>query len=277
MLKGPLTLDDLIELVNHRAENGNGQARLTEASSLSQEINSLTDQLLDYFVQQARESGMSWSQIGQQLGVTKQGAQQRFNNGQSKLEDLPHQLRELGASLEEKFLARSPSASGGLLRKVRSAFKPQRFTAAARQVVILAQEEARDLRHDYIGVRAHSARPAAGGERGRCRNAAIGGSHPRSSRVKGRREEPSSGRAPDGHLPFATGARVALEAAMTESANLRHNYIGTEHVLLGVLKEDNMARDVLRDLQHRRRPPDRGSLPAAGTPLTRLLPNYFYY
>src|SRR5687768_3212441 len=122
MLKGPLTLDDLIDLVNHRAENGNGQARLTEASALSQELNSLTDQLLDYFVQQAREAGMSWSQIGQQLGVSKQGAQQRFT-GQSKLEDLPHQLRELGASLEEKFLARSPSASGGLLQKVRSAFK----------------------------------------------------------------------------------------------------------------------------------------------------------
>jgi DNA-binding transcriptional MerR regulator len=255
MLKGPLTLDDLIELVNHRAENGNGQARLTEASALSQELNSLTDQLLDYFVQQARESGMSWSQIGQQLGVTKQGAQQRFNagqaklEGQSKLEDLPHQLRELGASLEEKFLARSPSASGGLLQKVRSAFKPQRFTAAARQVVILAQEEARGLQHDRIGsehMLLGLLREESGVAAATLRSVGVTLEQVRT-KVSQKVPATESG-SNDGHLPFASGAQSALEAAMTESANLRHNYIGTEHVLLGVLREDNMAREVLRDL-----------------------------
>lgn len=248
MLKGPLTLEDLIDLVNHRADNGTGQARLTEASALSQELNSLTDQLLDYFVQQAREAGMSWSQIGQQLGVTKQGAQQRFNTGQSKLEELPHQLRELGASLEEKFLARSPSASGGLLQKVRSAFKPQRFTAAARQVVILAQEEARNLKHDYIGsehMLLGLLREESGVAAATLRSVGVTFEQ---VRAKVAEKNPPLTDAPEGHLPFATGARVALEAAMTESANLRHNYIGTEHVLLGVLKEDNMARDVLREL-----------------------------
>lgn len=248
MLRGPLTLDDLIELVNHRADNGNGHARLTEASALSQELNSLTDQLLDYFVQQARESGMSWSQIGQQLGVSKQGAQQRFNAGQARLEDLPHQLRELGASLEEKFLARSPSASGGLLQKVRSAFKPQRFTAAARQVVILAQEEARSLKHDYIGsehMLLGLLREDSGVAAATLRSVGV---TLEQVRAKVAEKNPPLVDAPAGHLPFATGARVALEAAMTESANLRHNYIGTEHVLLGVLKDDNMARDVLREL-----------------------------
>jgi DNA-binding transcriptional MerR regulator len=247
MLKGPLTLDDLINLVNLRTDNGNGQARLTEAAALSQELNSLTDQLLDYFVQQARESGMSWSQIGQQLGVSKQGAQQRFT-GQSKLEDLPHQLRELGATLEEKFLARSPSASGGLLQKVRSAFKPQRFTAAARQVVILAQEEARSLQHDRIGAE-HMLlgllREESGVAAATLRSVGV---TLEQVRTKIAQKVPSAATTPDGHLPFAAGAQSALEAAMTESANLRHNYIGTEHVLLGVLREDNMAREVLRDL-----------------------------
>jgi DNA-binding transcriptional MerR regulator len=248
MLKGPLTLDDLIDLVNHRAENGNGQARLTEASALSQELNSLTDQLLDYFVQQAREAGMSWSQIGQQLGVSKQGAQQRFT-GQSKLEDLPHQLRELGASLEEKFLARSPSASGGLLQKVRSAFKPQRFTAAARQVVILAQEEARGLQHDRIGsehMLLGLLREESGVAAATLRSVGVTLEQVRT-KVSQKVPATESG-SNDGHLPFASGAQSALEAAMTESANLRHNYIGTEHVLLGVLRDDHMAREVLRDL-----------------------------
>ncbi|CAN5800530.1 hypothetical protein BH23ACT12_BH23ACT12_23010 [soil metagenome] len=247
MLKGPLTLDDLIELVNHRAQNDNGHARLTEASALSQELNSLTDQLLDYFVQQARESGMSWSQIGQQLGVSKQGAQQRFT-GQFKLDDLPHQLRELGASLEEKFLARSPSASVGLLHKVRSAFKPQRFTAAARQVVILAQEEARDLRHQHIGAE-HMLlgllREESGVAAATLRSVGVTLEQVRNKVAE---QVPALDDSPSGHLPFAAGARTALESAMTESANLRQNYIGTEHVLLGVLKEDNMARDVLREL-----------------------------
>ncbi len=247
MLDGPLTLDDLIELVNQRAQNDNGQARLTEASALSQEINALTDQLLDYFVQQARESGLSWSQIGLQLGVSKQGAQQRFT-GQSRLEDLPHQLRELGASLEEKFLARSPSASGGLLQKVRSAFRPQRFTAAARQVVILAQEEARQMRHPIIGaehILLGLLREESGVAAATLRSVGV-----TLQQVQDQVEsmtEPSDDPPPD-HLPFATGARNALEAAMTESANLRHNYIGTEHVLLGVLKDQSMAREVLRTL-----------------------------
>lgn len=241
------TLDDLIELVNSRTASENGPSRLAEAAAVSQDLSALTDQLLDYFVQQARESGMSWSQIGQQLGVTKQGAQQRFT-GQSKLEDLPHQLRELGASLEEKFLTRSPSATGGLLQKVRSAFKPQRFTAAARQVVVLAQEEARNLHHGQIeaehlllGLLREDSGVAASTLR------SIGVTLEQARR----RVEEKHPALPDpspGHLPFAPGAQNALEAAMTESANLKHNYIGTEHVLLGILREDSGARQVLREL-----------------------------
>lgn len=250
MLKGPPNLDDLIELVNQRTEGGNGLARLAEASSISQELDSLTDQLVDYFVQQARESGMSWSQIGQQLGVTKQGAQQRFT-GQSRLErmeDLPQQLKELGASLEEKFLTRSPSASGGLLQKVRSAFKPHRFTAAARQVVVLAQEEARDLSHDQIGaehILLGLLREESGVAASTLRS--VGVTLEQVRKNVGERVEAADS-PPSGHIPFTSGARNALEAAMTESANLRHHYIGTEHVLLGVLKEHNMARDVLEEL-----------------------------
>jgi DNA-binding transcriptional MerR regulator len=250
MLKGPPSLDDLIELVNQRTEGGNGLARLAEASSISSELSALTDQLVDYFVQQARESGMSWSQIGQQLGVTKQGAQQRFT-GQSRmdrLEDLPQQLRDLTASLEEKFLNRSPSASGGLLQKVRSAFKPHRFTAAARQVVILAQEEARELHHDKIGaehILLGLLREESGVAASTLRSVGVTLEQVRNQVAE--QVEPSPD-APSGHIPFTSGARDALESAMTESANLRHNYIGTEHVLLGLLKEHNMARDVLTRL-----------------------------
>lgn len=246
MAKGTPTLQDLIDLVNQRAEEDGG-SHLQEATSISQELDSLTDQLLDYFVRQARESGISWSHIGRQLGVSKQGAQQRFH-GQSRLEDLPHQLRELGASLEEKFLSRSHSASGGLLQKVRSAFKPQRFTASARQVVISAQEEARSLHHSKIGAEhlllgllleesgiAASTLRSVGVTLEQIRTTVAG-------------SMPATETSPDGPLPFTSGAGGALETAMTESANLKHSYIGTEHILLGVLKEDNIVRELLRGL-----------------------------
>lgn len=247
MSKDSPTLEDLIELVNARTHGGNGPTQLAEAASVSQELSALTDQLLDYFVQQARDSGMSWSQIGQQLGVTKQGAQQRFT-GQPKLEDLPHQLRELGASLEEKFLARSPSVTGGLLQKVRSAFKPQRFTAAARQVVVLAQEEARGLGHELIGAEhllLGLLREESGVAASTLRSVGV-----TLEQVRRRVAEkyPAAAGPPSEHLPFAGGARSALEAAMTESVNLKHSYIGTEHVLLGVLREQNAAREVLKEL-----------------------------
>lgn len=247
MRQDPPTLDDLIQLVKTRTDVGDDLTRLSEASCIASELNSVTDRLLNHFVQQARDSGISWAQIGQQLGISKQGAQQRFT-GQSRLEDLPHQLRELGVTLEEKFLSRSPSASGGLLQKVRSAFKPQRFTAAARQVVILSQEEARNLGSTEIGSE-HLVLGLLREETG------IASSTLRSMGVtyEQLRSQVTGDRAPaqdvpDGHVPFAAEARTALETAMTESANLRHNYIGTEHVLLGILKEENLARQMLKEL-----------------------------
>jgi ATP-dependent Clp protease ATP-binding subunit ClpC len=114
--------------------------------------------------------------------------------------------------------------------------------------VILAQEEARGLQHERIGsehMLLGLLREESGVAAATLRSVGV---TLEQVRTKIAQKVPSGTAAPDGHLPFATGAQSALEAAMTESANLRHNYIGTEHVLLGVLREDNMAREVLRDL-----------------------------
>ena len=247
MIDQPPTLQELVELVKSRTNGGNELARLAEAAALSQELSTLTDQLLDHFVQQARESGTSWSQIGQRLGVSKQGAQQRFT-GHSKLEDLPDQLRELGAGLEEKFLDKAQPAAGGLLQRVRSSFKPQRFTSSARQVVIFAQDEARELHHPEIGtghVLLGLLREETGVAASTLRSVGV---TLESLREKMGQKLEGSELVPSGHLPFTAGAKAALETAMTESAGLRHNYIGTEHVLLGVLKEHDTAREVLEEL-----------------------------
>lgn len=240
------TLEDLIALVNRRTGGEGGLAYLADASALSRQLGELTDQLLDYFVHQARESGASWSQIGEQLGVSKQGAQQRFA-GQARPDAIP-QLQELGEHLEEESLQEAPALAGGLLHKVRSAFKTQRFTAAARQVVVLAQEEARTLHHSRIGAEhllLGLLREEGGVAASTLRSMGVTAERAREV-VTGTMERVEP--APTGHMPFTSGARSALGAAMAESANLRHKYIGTEHILVGTLRQET-PRWVLSELK----------------------------
>ena len=246
MLQHPPTLDDLIDLVTSRAGGGNELSRLAEAAALAADLSSLTDQLLDHFVHEAREAGLSWSQIGQQLGVSKQGAQQRFTGQRSA--EVPHQLRELVTTLEDKFASRNGGGSAGLLQKIRSTFKPQRFTPASRRVVVAAQEEARDLGHDAIDAE-HLLLGLLRDEN------SVAASTLRSVgvtlddlRTKIAERVPVAANPPSGNIPFTAEARSALESAMTESAGLRQSYIGTEHVLLAILKQENTARHVLKEL-----------------------------
>lgn len=70
--------DDLIRKVNERAGFGSPLERLEAAVRLSQEISDAADAVLGHFVFEARKAGLSWSQVGGALGVTKQAAQQRF-------------------------------------------------------------------------------------------------------------------------------------------------------------------------------------------------------
>ncbi|HEX2053983.1 MAG TPA: Clp protease N-terminal domain-containing protein [Actinomycetota bacterium] len=246
MLKDSPSLDDLIGLVETSTNGGSELDRLAAASNLSQQLAALNDQLLDHFVQQARKAGLSWAQIGQQLGVTKQGAQQRFT-GVGKADDVPHQLTELVAGLEEKELSRTPAPSRGLISKIRSAFRPQKFTPAARQVIVLAQDEAIGLRHDHIGAE-HLLLGLLREETG----VALSTLRPlgvtlEAARLRVAERTAASEGAPPGHLPFASEARDALERAIAESSEKRHNYIGTEHILLGLLTRDNTARQVLKE------------------------------
>ena len=246
MLQRPPTLEDLIELVNSRAAGGNELSRLAEASALSAGLSSLTDRLLDHFVRQARDAGLSWSQIGQQLGVSKQGAQQRFTG--QKAAEVPDQLRELGTGLEEKFASRNAGGSGGLLQRFRSTFKPQRFTPSARQVVIVAQEQAKELRHEAIDAD-HILLGLLSDENGLAASTLRSvGVTLDNLRSKISERVPPAANPPSGYIPLSTEAHSALECAMTESANLRHGYIGSEHVLLALLKEENTARHVLKEL-----------------------------
>ncbi len=115
----------------------------------------------------------------------------------------------------------------------------ERFTEQARQVVVLAQEEARTLRHDYIGTE-HLLLGLLREENGlaarACASLNIDVERVRAQVVGivGPRDEVASGQ-----LPFTPRAKKVLELALREALSLGHNYIGTEHVLLGL---DRAAR-----------------------------------
>jgi ATP-dependent Clp protease ATP-binding subunit ClpA len=123
----------------------------------------------------------------------------------------------------------------------------ERFTPHARHVVVLAQEEARKLRHNYIGTE-HIVLGLLGERDGLASRvlASFGMS------LEDARQEVTSivqvGKAePAGHIPFTPRAKKTLELALREALQLRHNSIDTEHVLLGVLREgDGVGAQVLK-------------------------------
>ena len=124
----------------------------------------------------------------------------------------------------------------------------ERFTETARQSVVLAQEEARLLEHDYIGTEhllLGVLRSGASGARA-LEEMGVGFERVRSEVVNmvGRGEGVKAGQ-----IPFTPRSKRTLEMALRESIALGHNYIGTEHLLLGLLRErEGVAARVLDEL-----------------------------
>src|SRR3954463_2534606 len=78
MDQSPVRLDDLIDLVVERHPDGDPLTHLSDAVLTAQQLGEVADHLIGHFVDQARRSGASWTEIGQSMGVTKQAAQKRF-------------------------------------------------------------------------------------------------------------------------------------------------------------------------------------------------------
>lgn len=220
------TLDELINQTRAQAGTLEPLELLTSAAVVQQELAELGEQLLDHFVQEARAAGCSWSQIGTALGVSKQAAQQRHSSARSV-------LSKLLASREYR------------------GWRPfTRFTAPARQAVVLAQEEAKRLHHAYVGTEhlllgllAEGGSGGGEGDNGNdgggvaaqaLRDAGITLDAARAGLVK--LVAPGE-QAPSGQLPFTPRAKKVLELALREAMHLRHDHISTEHLLLGLLRE----------------------------------------
>jgi ATP-dependent Clp protease ATP-binding subunit ClpA len=123
----------------------------------------------------------------------------------------------------------------------------ERFTSQARHVVVLAQEEARGLQHNYIGTE-HLLLGLLGEPGG----VAAQALNRCGLTLESAREEVKGiigiGKATvSGHIPFTPRAKKTLELALREAVRLRHAYIGTEHILLGVIREgDGVAAQIIR-------------------------------
>ncbi|MFK4865851.1 Clp protease N-terminal domain-containing protein [Streptomyces sp. CSMPJR101] len=198
-------LDELIAAIKKVHEEPLDQ--LQDAVIAADHLGEVADHLIGHFVDQARRSGASWTDIGRSMGVTRQAAQKRF---------VPKEGNDL-----------DPQQGFG------------RYTPRARNVVMAAHNEAIAARNpegrpehlvlgllaepDGIAARAITAR---GVLLDTVRQAAAEALPPAADEI------------PE-LIPYGSGAKKVLELTFREALRLGHNYIGTEHILLALLEFEN--------------------------------------
>ncbi|MGH9214021.1 MAG: Clp protease N-terminal domain-containing protein [Acidimicrobiales bacterium] len=217
-----MDLQKLIDEIEDRADSDDPLDQLEEAARQHDQLTDAADRVLDHFVKAARESGCSWAQIGGVLGVTKQAAQQRHSGDQGVLGWL-----------------RSWAGKRGLFT---------RFTARARDVAVGAQQAARDLGHNYVGT--EHILLALYTDSGSIAAKALASWEISRDEVVAEVEQRigRGGVVPSGHIPYTPRAKKILELSLREALSLGHNYIGTEHILLGVVRvDDGIGGQILGD------------------------------
>lgn len=208
-MTNPVRLDDLIEAI--KKVHTDTLEQLSDAVVAAEHLGEVADHLIGHFVDQARRSGASWTDIGRSMGVTRQAAQKRF---------VPKADKEGDPGL-------NPNQGFG------------RFTPRARNVVMAAQNEARaaggtEIRTEHLvlgllsepeglAALALSAQGVAADDV----RAAVAAALP-----------PGQAEVPD-LVPFDASAKKALELTFREALRLGHGYVGTEHILFALLELEN--------------------------------------
>ncbi|MGC4768671.1 Clp protease N-terminal domain-containing protein [Micromonospora sp. DT44] len=215
-MSNPVKLDDLIQAIKKTHTDALDQ--LTDAVIAADHLGEVADHLIGHFVDQARRSGASWTDIGRSMGVSKQAAQKRF-------------------------VAKGSSDAGAL--DPNAGFG--RFTPRARNVVMASQEEARAAGNPEIGP-AHLVLGLLAEPEGLAVRVLVGrGATPEAVReAVGAVLPPATGDVP-ALIPYNADGKKALELTFREALRLGHNYIGTEHILLALLEQEDGA-GVLTDL-----------------------------
>jgi ATP-dependent Clp protease ATP-binding subunit ClpA len=199
----PVRLDDLIDVI--KQVHTEPLEQLTDAVLAAESLGELSDHLIGHFVDQARRSGASWTDIGKCMGVTKQAAQKRF-------------VPKFDTALD-------PNAGFG------------RFTPRARNVVVVAQNKAHDAGNSEITpdhlLLALFAEPEGLAAK------LLAGQGVDAAAVAKAVTLPPKGEDVPSLIPFNGAAKKALELTFREALRLGHNYIGTEHILLALLEAED--------------------------------------
>ncbi|MGW6023654.1 Clp protease N-terminal domain-containing protein [Streptomyces sp. NPDC055099] len=204
----PIRLDDLIQAIK-KAHPEAALDQLSDAVIAADHLGDVADHLIGHFVDQARRSGASWTDIGKSMGVTRQAAQKRF-------------------------VAKDPGEMSDL--DPRQGFS--RFTDRAKNVVMASQEEARAAGNDEIGP-GHLTLALLTEPDALAAKVLVA----QGSSLDAIRESvtealpPAVGEVPD-LIPYDAGAKKVLELTYREALRLGHNYIGTEHILLALLEAE---------------------------------------
>jgi len=219
MTESPVPLDNLIAYVKALHPDGGPLENVTGAFAVSTQLDEQSDALIGYFVDQARRSGASWSQIGGSMGVTKQAAQKRF---------VPTKVADLMTAVDKPF-------SRFTDRAVRAVAAAGRLAAPA---PVGAAHLAAGLLCEPEGVAAKAI--AAAGLTPEQVYAALGtGPAPAG---------PDADRAALLGLSLDDDAKGALKGVLRWALRLGHNYIGTEHLLLGLLFAGGPVTDAFTGL-----------------------------
>ncbi|MFD8115834.1 Clp protease N-terminal domain-containing protein [Streptomyces microflavus] len=198
-------LDDLIEAI--KKSNPDALEQLSGAVIAAHHLGDVADHLIGHFVDQARRSGASWTDIGRSMGVTRQAAQKRFVT--KKGEEAPDL---------------DPSQGFG------------RFTQRARNVVMASHNEAKTAHnaeilpaHLLLGLLAEPESIAA--------RVLVGqGVSPEALRAAATLALPAAADEVPELIPYDADSRKILELTFREALRLGHNYVGTEHILLALLE-----------------------------------------
>jgi hypothetical protein len=199
----PVRLDDLIDAIKN--VHSDVLEQLTDAVLAAEHLGELADHLIGHFVDQARRSGASWTDIGKSMGVSKQAAQKRF---------VPK-------------AEAAPDAEQGF----------SRFTPRARALVVTAQNYAHEAGNAEI-TPAHLMR-ALVADKGSLACKLLADQGVDLAAIRDAAPLPPRADEVPALVPFNGTARKVLELTFREALRLVHNYIGTEHILLALLEAED--------------------------------------
>jgi hypothetical protein len=215
----PIPLDNLITFVRAQNPDGDELQRLSAAVAVSAGLNDEADALIGHFVDQARRAGASWSQIGASMGVTKQAAQKRFVPRWDDTDLVPE------GQLFSRFTLRT-----------RNAIAAARDSAAGGQVG--AGHIVAGLLTEPEGLAAKIVHGA--GVQDTALLEALG--------VPAAAAAPPADAAALRAIDYADSAKALLQGTLRAVLRLGHNYVGTEHLLLGAVVANGDAARALESV-----------------------------